>query len=374
MVSELADRTVDSTSETSAVAAARVRVAVVLATTLAAILILSGITWAQVAARFDTNRVHTEGETIRNAMSGMLSMGLPLGDFIGFQAVSARVLRADPAIQAVIVRDRNGQVVLSNPNDLGAAGSQPALAFTSTAAGDVTTVDGPQSTTRLAMPIVDRFGPAGSLELIFERALIHELTRNAAAAGLAAIVLLATGLMVHCLAIANPEYFQSRRDLIRTYAATCVLGIGLVVSALIGLTAEKAEETAGVYAQSLGARLTEAVDLGISLDDLSGLDDVVREYRDTNSVIGYVALLEGNRIATSTGLDDTGGRWSRPTGYVDAAYEVRPRRLYTPQYRVRVGIRWSTALRATAEAAVAPIGILVIVLILGAIAITRARA
>ncbi|MEQ8397407.1 hypothetical protein [Thalassobaculum sp.] len=373
-MSELADGTVDSTSETSAVAAARVRVAVVLATTLAAILILGGITWAQVAARFDTDRVRTEGETIRNAMSGMLSMGLPLGDFIGFQAVSARVLRADPAIRAVIVRDRNGMVVLSNPSDLGPAGNQPALTFASSATNDSTAVDESQSTTRLAIPIIDRFGPAGSLELIFERALIGELTRNAAVAGLAAVVLLGMGLLVHCLAIANPEYFQSRRDLIRTYAAANVVGVGLVVSALVGLTAEKAEETAGVYAQSLGARLTEAVDLGISLDDLSGLDDVVREYRDTNSVIGYVALLEGNRIATSTGLNDTGGRWSRPTGYVDAAYEVRPRRLYTPQYRVRVGIRWSTALRATAKAAIAPVGILLILLLLGAIAVTRVRA
>lgn len=371
MASELANPTFVSGTTATGVAAARVRVAVTFVATLAVILVLSGVIWVKVAARFDTERVRTEGETIRNAMSGMLSMGLPLADFIGFQAVSGRILRANPAIRAVVVRDRTGRIALSGPDGYKDAPDRPALAFSADAAAGDTIVDQTGPLVRLAMPIFNRFGPVGSLELVFERSRAVELTRNAAIAGLAAIILLATGLTVHSLAIANPEFFQSRREMIGVYAVVSVLGIVLTASALIGLTAEKAEETAGSYAHSLGARLSEAVELGISPDDLSGLDEVVREYRESNTIIGYVALLEGNRIATGTGFEAAGSQWEHPTGYFDAVYEVRPRRLYTPQYRVLVGIRWQTALRTLAEATVVPIGILLIVLTLGTIAISR---
>ncbi len=349
MANELASDGFDAGFDGPAVAAARVRAALLFVATLVGILGLAAVTWMQVSERFDTARVRTEGETVRNAMAGMLSMGLPLQDFIGFEAVSARVVQSNPGIRRIIVRDRGGAVVLASPRPPGGAASLPAAPADAAAA-----LEGLDGASRLTMPIVNRFGPAGTLELVYDRSPLGDLTRNAALAGLAAMALLAVGVVVHGLAIANPEFFQSRWELVAGYAAASVIGVALAASALVGLAAEKAEETAGAHAYSLGARLGEAVSLGISPDDLSGLDEVVREYQESNAVIGYVALLEGNRIAAAAGLDPAEVRWHHPSGYFDALHEVRPRRLFTPQYRVAVGIRWAVAMRQLGDAAVIP--------------------
>lgn len=357
----------------AAVAMARIRCVLVSTLTLCAILVLGAVVWLQVAARFDTARVHTEGETVRNAMGGMLSMGVPLDDFIGFDAVAARIFHANPGILAIVVRDRAGHVVLSSPSGSPIVADLPAPDIASVTGADASVLDRVGGNSRLTMPISNRFGPVGSLELVFERSLVHDLTRQAALAGLAAIALLAVGLVVHGLAIANPEFFQSRQDMVGAYLVASLLGLALTGSALVGLSAEKAEETAGAYAYSLGARLGEAVELGISPDDLSGLDAVVGEYRDSNSVIGYVALLEGNRITTATGLEGGDNHWELPSGYFDALYEVRPRRLYTPQYRVAVGIPWRIAMQELVDAAMLPLALAVLVLGLGTAAMIRIR-
>lgn len=362
----------ESETDSQAVAAARGRTVIAFSLTLLAILVLGAFVWLQVAARFDTARIRTEAETVRNAMAGMLAMGLPLEDFIGFQPVTARVLHANPSVRAIVVREPGGRPVLSSPPEHGPADWRPPV-FTAPVGPHDVVLDRVGAYSRVAMPVLNRFGPAGTLEVLFLREPLRDLTRSAALAGLAALTLLTIGLVVHGLAIANPEFFQSRRDLIGAYATIGALGLGLTASTLLGLTAEKAEETAGAYATSLGARLGEAVALGISPDGFSGLDDVVREYRDSNRVIGYVALLEGNRIAAATGLTSTGERWSRPDGYFDALYEVRPRRLYTPQYRVAVGIPLQVALRELAAAALWPGALALGILALGAVAVARLR-
>ncbi|GHD45485.1 hypothetical protein GCM10017083_13490 [Thalassobaculum fulvum] len=370
MASDLATTELEGGLDSAALAAARLRTVLAFALTLLAILVLGAAIWLQVAARFDTARIRTEAETVRNAMSGMLAMGLPLKDFIGFPAVSARVFHANPGVRAIVVRDLGGRPVLSTI-DAGVAGSAPA--FGATISADDVVVDRIGELSRVALPVVNRFGPVGTVELVFARDPVGDLTRNAALAGLAATTLLTIGLIVHGLAIANPEFFASRRDLLGAYATVAALGLALTASTLAGLAAEKAAETAGAYASSLGARLGEAVAVGISPEDLSGLDDVVQEYRASNRIIGYVALLEGNRIAAATGLTPGLRRWQRPRGYFDAIYEVRPRRLYTPQYRVAVGIPWRVAFRELIDAAVVPSAIALALLLVGATLVARIR-
>ena len=372
MASDLTSTEFEADLDGAALATARVRTVLAFALTLLAVLVLAAVIWLQVAARFDTARVRTEAETVRNAMAGMLSMGLPLEDFIGFPSVSSRVFQANASVRAIVVRDPGGHPVLSSPGAHDPVGWE-APAFQAPIEETSVAVDRAGGFARVALPIFNRFGPAGSLEVVFERDPMRDLARNAALAGLAAITLLTIGLVVHGLAIANPEFFQSRRDLIGAYATVSALGLFLTASTLIGLAAEQAEETAGAYAYSLGARLGEAVELGISPDSLSGLGEVVSEYRDSNRIIGYVALLEGNRIATAAGLGAAGSRWVNPDGYFDALYEVRPRRLYTPQYRVAVGIHWRVVVRELAEAAVVPSAIAVVLLILGTVVVSRLR-
>lgn len=328
----------ESGPQTGAIPRARRRMAATICVVLAGLVLLGGAWWTMASSRFDVERIRTEAETIHKAMGGMLTMGLPVSDFIGFGAASDRVLRFDPAVRAVQIVDLTGRVVLSNPAafDVGpldwSDGSFLGLG-----------AEGPgfqhhRGLSRFSLPVAGRFGPAGSVVVYYEREIVAELSRSAAIAGFAAMVLLALGLVVHASHLANPEVFQSYRELAVLYAVTCLVGLAIVGATIYGLGATKAIETANAYGESLGSRLGEAMALGIDPSDLVGLGDVVREYQESNDIISYVALLEGNRIEAAAGLAVPSERWVRPTGVLDAVIEVRPRRLYRPQYRVAVGI------------------------------------
>ncbi len=325
-------------SQTGPIRRARRRLAAVSCLLLVGFLALGGAWWMLASARFDEERVRTEAETIHNAMAGMLAMGLPVSDFIGFHAASDRVLRFDPTVRAVEIADQAGRVVLRNPETFEAStlgwydGAGPRA---DPAAADIRH-QGWQS--RFSLPVTGRFGPSGSVVVYFEHEIVAEFGRSTAIAGLAAMVLLAIGIAVHATVLANPEVFRSYREMATLYGVTCVIGLGVVGATIFGLGAAKAVETANAYGESLGSRIGDAMALGIDPIDLVGLDEVIREYRESNDIISYVALLEGNRIVAAAGLEDATDRWLRPDGEFDAVIEVRPRRLYRPQYRVAVGI------------------------------------
>lgn len=324
--------------QTSAVARARPRLAALVCVVLTGLVLLGGAWWTLASSRFDVERIRTEAETVHKAMGGMLAMGLPVSDFIGFGAASDRVLRFDSAVRAVQIVDLTDQVVLSNPEAFDAGPVEWSDGSYLGMGGEVPGIQHHGSLSRFSLPVSGRFGPAGSIVVYYEHEIVAEFSRSTAIAGFAAMVLLALGIVVHAAVLANPEVFQSYRELATLYAVTCLIGLAIVGATIFGLGATKAIETANAYGESLGSRLGEAMALGIDPSDLVGLGDVVREYQETNDIISYVALLEGNRIEAAAGLQDQTDRWARPTGVLDAVIEVRPRRLYRPQYRVAVGI------------------------------------
>jgi|GEM_PF-766904 len=328
----------DSEPDMRSIARARRRLAATLCLVLTGLALLGAAWWILASSRLDAERIRTEAETLHNAMGGMLAMGIPVSEFIGFEAASGRILRFDPAVRAIEIVDLTGRVVLRNPTEFNATSLDWSEGSFLGLGVEVPGIQHHRWLSRFTLPVVGRFGPAGSIIVYYEREIAAEFGRRTAAAGVAAMVLLAIGVLVHVAVLANPETFNSYRELATLYGATCLISLGILGATIFGLGATKAMETAHAYGDSLGSRLGDAMALGIDPSDLVGLGDVVREYQETNDIISYVALLEGNRIAASAGLRSSTDRWVRPDGVFDAVIEVRPRRLYRPQYRVAVGI------------------------------------
>lgn len=333
----------------SAIRRARGRLAALLCLMLAGMVLLGSVWWLQASARFDVERVRTEAETVRNAMGGMLAMGVPVSDFIGFDAASDRVLRFDPAVRAVEIADLAGRAVLRNPPEFDASALDWSDSSFLRLGAEDSGIEHHGRLFRFSLPVAGRFGPAGSVVIYYEHGILAELGRSAAIAGLAAVILLALGVVVHATVLANPEVFESYRELATLYAATGLIGVAIVGASVSGLGATKAVETANAYGEALGSRLGDAMALGIDPSDLVGLGDVVREYQESNDIISYVALLEGNRVEAAAGLPAATDRWVRPDGALDAVIEVRPRRLYRPQYRVAVGVPTTVVTRILSQ-------------------------
>lgn len=325
--------------DAGATARARRRFVAVAFCMLAGFVALGSGWWLMASARFDAERIVTEAETMSNAMEGMLAMGLPVSDFIGFEAASSRILRFDSAVRAVAIVDLTDRVAMVNPPGFTATDMEwhDGERLFADRGGDAS-FQHSGWLSRLSLPVTGRFGPAGRIDVYYVHALEAEVSRSTAIAGLAAIALLFLGTAVHAMVLANPEVFQSVREMATIYLLVCLIGLAITGATLFGLGARKAIETANAYGESLGSRLGDAIAMGIDPSDLAGLGDVVREYQESNDIISYVALLEGNRIEAAAGLPDASDRWVRPSGTYDAVIEVRPRRLYRPQYRVAIGI------------------------------------
>lgn len=363
----------DYSPDLSATRSARRRLAAIICLVLAGFALLGGVWWMLISSRFDVERVRTEAETIHNAMGGMLSMGLPVSDFIGFDAASDRVLRFDAAVQAVEIVDLTGQVVLRNPAEFDAGSGDWNDGSLMGLGTEAPGIQHHGRLSRFSLPVAGRFGPAGSVVVYYEHQTAAEFSRSTAIAGLATMILLAAGLMVHVTILANPEAFQSFRELAILYGATCLIGLSIVGATIAGLAATKAIETANAYGESLGSRLGDAMALGIDPSDLVGLGDVVREYQESNDIISYVALLEGNRIEAAAGLQGPADRWTRPNGVLDAVIEVRPRRLYRPQYRVAVGIPTAVVTRILWQTGLTTLVGAAVLIALGLALLTRVR-
>jgi len=331
--------------DSAAIARARWRLIAAICLVLTGLTLLSAAWWVQASSRFDVERIRTEAETIHNAMGGMLAMGLSVSDFIGFDAASGRVLRFDTAVRGIEIVDPAGRVVLRNPADFSADAAGWSAATYLGLGIDAPDIQHHRSLSRFSLPVAGRFGPAGSIHLYYEHETLAEFSRSTAIAGIAAMVLLALGVTAYIAVLANPEVLHSFREMATLYVATSLIGVAVLGATIFGLSAAKAVETANAYGDSLGSRLGDIMALGIDPSDLTGLGDVVREYQASNDIISYVALLQGNRIKASAGLRHPTDRWVRPAGLFDAVIEVRPRRLYRPQYRVAVGIPVAVATR-----------------------------
>ena len=360
MTQQLQSDLADTAADGSAIPTARRRLVGCICLVLAGLVLLGATWWILASSRFDVERIRTEAETVHKAMGGMLSMGLPVSDFIGFDAASGRVLRFDSTVRAVEVVDLTDRVVLQNPAEFDVSGLEWTDGSFLGLGAELPGIEHSDWLSRYSLPVAGRFGPAGSIVVYYEHEIVAEFSRSTAIAGFAAMVLLTLGVVVHVAVLANPEVFQSFRELATVYVLTSLIGVAIVGATIFGLGATKAIETANAYGESLGARLGEAMALGIDPSDLVGLGDVVREYQESNDIISYVALLEGNRVEAAAGLQEPTDRWVRPDGVFDAVIEVRPRRLYRPQYRVAVGIPlevvtrvlWQTGATAMLGAAV----------------------
>lgn len=328
----------DGDPDSAAIARARWRLIAAMCLVLTGLTLFGGTWWVLASSRFDAERIRTEAETIHNAMGGMLAMGLSVSDFIGFDAASGRVLRFDTAVRGIEIIDPSGKVVLRNPPDFSAGAVGWNNGNNLRSGIDAPEIQHHRALSRFSLPVAGRFGPAGGIRVYFENEILAEFSRSTAIAGMAAMILLALGATAHIAVLANPEVFQSYREMAILYVVTSLIGVAIMGTTIFGLSTAKAVETAQAYGDSLGSRLGDVMALGIDPSDLTGLGDVVREYQTSNDIISYVALLEGNRIEASAGLQHTTDRWVRPTGLLDAVIEVRPRRLYRPQYRVAIGI------------------------------------
>lgn len=295
------------------------------------------------ATRLEVQKLATQAEVVRQAFTGLLTVAQPLRLFAGFCNVIRPVVKSEPSIAAIYVLDPEYQRVRlcatqAAPEAVDPGPWRPGYAFTEGANRYV--VEHGASHLRLLTPLVDKFG-----QLVGHVAVLAPHERLTAgltgvfvpAAAALALLLVASGLFL--VGMANPEVYRHRRETLVAFLVPFAIALAIVLVALYAVFAERLSGRAKAFAEVIGARLIEVVEMGIDPGELGQLDRMLLDYQRVNPDVGFIALIEGSTIAQCVGGGvATGDRWRHPGDYYGHVVEVRPRQILAPQYRVAVGI------------------------------------
>lgn len=326
-------------------------------------LLLAGAGVVEARYQFVRNqleRTAAEADLIRTGIETYLSAGLPLDQFLGFKRLSEATFAADKALQRIEVQDAQGDVLFARPeagarHDWGAAdlfAPVPRLPGEPrwTPPKDLS-LGADDDAFRLALPLSNRFEAVGRTALATPRHLVRgELRRVAAPVGVALAL-----LVVAYYPLARGRV--ARGDAPRagkwngTFATLALLMALAVLAALYQVYADSMRDKAGVLARSLGERLEQSVDLGLDLASFEGIDRLFDEYQRSNPDVGFVTLVVGNIVTLHTDKTAERGRWRQPGDSFTAIVEVQPRRVFSSQVRVALGIDKALVYREVAYSA-----------------------
>lgn len=310
--------------------------------------------------RNQVERVAAEADLIRTGIETFLSAGLPLDEFLGFGAFSEATFAADPALTHIEVLDAQGDVLFAAPSAAQHRGWQPAVLFAPVprlpdeprwVPADDLSLDTDADSYRLTLPLRNRFEAVGQTTLATPRDLVLTELRPLAALVAAALAL----LVVAYYPLARGRV--ARGDAPRagrwngTFAALAGLMTVVVLAALYQVYADSMRDKANVLARSLAERLIQSVDLGLDLGSFDGIDRLFDEYQRSNPDVGFVTLVVGNIVTLHTDEGADRGRWRLPDDSFTAVVEVQPRRVFSSQVRVALGIDKALVYREVAYSA-----------------------
>ena len=262
---------------------------------------------------FEIEKVISQTRPIQLIIEKFLNAGLPLAQFAGFDTLVAPIVRADDAIDAVTVLNRSGSIVFQqrSPGVIldTLAPFNPDLA-------DLRIVDGPTQS-QIYVPLRSRFGFSGQVIIHVPKSLISEKVNSATqmlpwAAGLGAIVLGIYGAIV----ITLPSARRARLDRL-VFALVFLSVAATVVFGLTRLYAAGSQVKAEGFALALTERLRSIYDLGLSLEDVDGVESTLISYQTLNPEISYIALVVDGTVVLGTNPRAVGSPYKvDPTAFV----------------------------------------------------------
>jgi hypothetical protein len=137
----------------------------------------------------------------------------------------------------------------------------------------------------------------------------------------------------------------------RGAAWLALLMTGATLAVLYHVYAESTRGKADVLALSLAERLGQSVDLGLDLNSFERIDQLFAEYQRSNPDVGFVTLVVGNVVTLHTDPEAERARWLPPGDSFTATVEVQPRRVFSSQVRVALGIERMLVYREVAYSA-----------------------
>ncbi len=277
----------------------------------------------------ELEKIASEARVLAGPIETFLLAGQPLEHFPGFIPRAEPVVRSDAVLAGLTLTDEEGTVVAATTRGHldEATASLPSAGRERILREDLTHY-------HLGLPLRSRYETAGVLWAHAQKRRIAERidTRYG-------LVLLACGgvwlLFTAGLLLARGGW--SRRTLAGAYTVAFAAAAVVLLVWLTALYGGGIEERTRAVARTLASRLETAAAIGLSLEDFTGFEELLQEYRGANLSGGYVAITQAGRTRLHTDPARAGRPWQPPSGMFRLAEPVPSLEAVT----VRVGVPWS---------------------------------
>jgi hypothetical protein len=240
-------------------------------------------------------KLMAQGQIVQNAMEKVLRPGLPLKQYVGFNALCERILASDKSISVITAYDRDENPVFTSGDEF-----IPLFLSPSESPGDARLENFSEKYLQVALPLSSRFEQIGSLSLSVPRSMIRGKIEASFESLfiVGAVLSLAFSLFI---SIYKPYLNKRKAPWIPISFATTFIAMSIIiVTSLVSLYSEGTQAKTKALADSLGYRLTDIVSFNLAIKDIAGLDQLFFDYQRLNPDIEAAALIINDKVAIHT--------------------------------------------------------------------------
>jgi MFS family permease len=254
---------------------------------------------------FIVDKLHAQGQVVKNSIETFLNAGLPIEQFSGFSGLTDPLIKSDPDVVLIDVVNNDDGLIFENSKE-GFAFEQTNLqTFTRSDIQSENSnfkVNENKSFYQVVLPLSNKFEKVGQLHVMMPKQIINNRVFRefiyVAITSLVAIAVFACFAFFFYKTLSKGG--KTRKLLEIAYISVYFLVASAVVIALTLLYSEGIKAKTEAVTFSLSSRLEAAVDLGLDLEDFEGIGETFDDYVRLNPEISFISLKENDSLMVST--------------------------------------------------------------------------
>lgn len=299
---------------------------------------------------FQTEKMATLGEIIKNSFENHLNNGFPLEQFSGFNSLGKQILISDSDLESIrITNISNKTIFYTLQNNLNQDNYFESLRnrkyqentdiVPDTKKGAYTVLVS-ESSYKVKVQLKSKFGDVGHIVLEADKEkLLQPLYDKYQYVFYTLIILIVIVTIVIMFFELTFKEKKIRQTLVKALYATSFM----ILSVMIGITVfriyeQGAEAKTEALSNSMAQRLKAITDLGINISDISGIKKTFLDYKNNNKDIRYIALTQDNISLYHTDEEKVGNKYLKDEDTYEYTSKIENFNLHTSFLKVAIAI------------------------------------
>jgi len=268
--------------------------------------------------RFVLGKMEAQAETIKTSLDPYLQAAIPIDQFSGFNTQARALFDSDSDIEVVRVVNQDNEIVFER-----LAATAVKLPFKPLTEGIPTgsrVYFGQSSISYQTVIALDgKFGSMGRIEIETSKQAVKRVVddsfRQVAYWSVILFVVFSVFILLFdFLANTRPLLAEWQQQVFKgAYFVSFVVIVSVIVILVFGIYDLGARAKAKALADSMAQRVSEVLELNINLKDISGINEVFRDYQSHHSDIGTLALTaDDQQVLFHTRADEIGKSYHPP--------------------------------------------------------------